>query len=207
MADFPRTIVPASVSLPHIPGGLVSLGRTGKVQLRSEISAGRIWQETWPVLSAGSADVQALFTFVEKSYNLGETFDLAHYLLPGSGKGPAGAGGGTPLVDGATEAGSTIDTKGWSNNITGVVKTGDVLKFAGLNTVYRVTADANSGGTGLATISINPPILVGAGPADSAAITRTGCKFRAFVLDYSALPSAGADEFIAGYSVTFREAP
>ncbi|MDP2957173.1 MAG: hypothetical protein Q8N53_12190, partial [Longimicrobiales bacterium] len=198
MADFPRTLPPASQTVPHVPGGLVSLGRTGKVQLRSEVSAGRVWQEFWPVLSAGSADVQALITFVEKSYNLGETFDLIHYLLPGSGKAPNGAGGGTPLVNGATEAGSSIATDGWSNNITGVVKAGDCFKIAGLNQLFRVTADANSGATtGPATIYINPPILVGASPANDAAITRSGCKLRAFVLEYSPLPAAGPDEFIA----------
>lgn len=206
MADFPRTMKPASQTVPHVPGGLVSIGRTGKVQLRSEVSAGRVWQEFWPVLSAGSADVQALITFVEKSYNLGETFDLVHYLLPGSGKTPNGAGGGTPLVDGASQAGSTLNTKGWTINITGVVKAGDCIKIAGLNQLFRVTADANSGGTGLAAVSINPPILAGASPADSAAITRTGCKLRAFVLEYSPLPAAGPDEYIAGFSVTFREA-
>jgi hypothetical protein len=206
VADFPRTVIPQTVTLPVVPGGLISVGRTGKVQLRSEVSAGRVWQETWPPLLAGSADAQALWTFVEKSYNLGETFDLAHYLLPGSGKAPNGAGGGTPLVAGASEAGSTIDTDGWSFTVTGVVKSGDVIKIAGLNQLFRITADANSDGAGLATLSINPPILVGSSPADNAAITRTGCKLRAFVLDYSPLPAAGPDEYVMGYSVTFREA-
>lgn len=207
MADFPRTIKPASVTYPHVPGGLVSTGRTGKVQLRSEVSAGRVWQETWPVLSAGSADVQALLTFVEKTYNLGETCDLVHYLLPGSGKAPNGAGGGTPLVVGATEAGSSIDTDAWSNDVTGVVKAGDCFKIAGLNQLFRVTADANSGATtGPATIYINPPILVGASPADNAALTIAGCKLRAYIAEYSPLPAAGPDEYIAGFSVTFIEA-
>ena len=208
MADFPRTLKPASVTLPAVPGGLVSRGRTGKVQLRSEVSAGRVWQEVWPPLLAGSADVQALFTFVEKSYNLGETFDLVHYLLPGSGKDPNGAGGGTPLVNGASEAGSSIATDGWPNNTTGVVKAGDCIKIAGLNQLFRVTADADSGATtGPATIYINPPILTGSSPADDAALTVSGCKLRAFVMEYSPLPAAGPDEFVMGYTVTFAEAP
>uniref|UniRef100_A0A6M3K2U9 Putative capsid protein n=3 Tax=viral metagenome TaxID=1070528 RepID=A0A6M3K2U9_9ZZZZ len=208
MADFPRTIPPASVTMPHVPGGLVSTGRTGKVQLRSEVSAGRVWQEMWPVLPAGNADVQALVTFVEKTYNLGETCDLVHYLLPGSGRAANGAGGGSPVVDGAAEAGSSIDTHSWTNDVTGVVKAGDVIKIAGLNQLFRITADANSGATtGPATLYINPPILVGSSPADHAAITYSGCKLRAYIAEYSPLPAAGPDEFIAGFSVTFVEAP
>jgi hypothetical protein len=205
MADFPRTLPPASVTLPVVPGGLVSIGRTGKVQLRSEVAGGRVWQEIWPPLLASGADAQALFTFVEKSFNLGETFDITHYLLPGSGKAPHGLGGGTPLIDGASEAGAFVDTKGWSNSITGVVAAGDCIKIAGCAALFRITAAANSDGSGKARVYINPSILVGSSPADSAAITRTGCKMTAFVLDYSPLPAAGPDEFIAGFSVTFRE--
>ena len=207
MADFPRTIPPASVTLPHVPGGLVSRGRTGKAQLRSEVSAGRVWQETWPPLSAGNANVQALFTFVEKAYNLGETFDLVHYLLPGSGKAANGEGGGTPVVNGAAEAGTSIDTEGWTASVTGVVAAGDCIRIAGLYQLFRITATANSDGDGKATISINPSILVGSSPADHAALTISGCKLRAFIGEYSPLPAANASEYIGGFTVTFIEAP
>lgn len=206
MADFPRTIPPATVTLPSVPGGLVSIGRTGKVQLRSEVSAGRTWQETWPVLSAGSASAQALFAFVESYYNLGSTFDITHYLLPGSGKAINGAGGGTPKIVGASEAGTSIDTDGWPNS-TLVLKAGDCIKISGLYQLFRVTADATTNGSGEVTLSLNPPILVGSSPGDNADITTSGCKIRAFIVEYSPLPAAGPDEYVAGFSVTFREAP
>jgi len=194
-------------TLPQVPGGLVSVGRTGKVQLRSEVSAGRVWRETWPPMKASGADAQALFTFVENAYNTGATFNLVHYLLPGSGLAPNGAGGGTPLVAGASQSGTTLNTNGWTPSTSGVVKTGDCIKIGGLNQLFRVTADASSTTGGTAALSINPPILAGSSPTDATGITTTGCKLRAFVAAYSPLPEAGPDEIIGGFSVTFREAP
>lgn len=83
----------------------------------------------------------------------------------------AGLQGGTPLSNGATQTGASIATDGWSNSITGVVKAGDVLTFAGVYSVnpltkistgilqdFVVTADANSNGSGQATILISPPV-------------------------------------------------
>jgi hypothetical protein len=105
-----------------------------------------------------------------------------------------GAQGGTPLVNGASQTGASLITDGWSNSITGVVKAGDVFTVAGVYKVnpvskvstgvlqqFVVTADANSNGSGQATISISPSITtstafqtVSGSPADNAAITMVG---------------------------------
>lgn len=105
-----------------------------------------------------------------------------------------GQRGGTPLINGSTATGATsIVTDGWSNSITGLVKQGDVFTIAGVYAVNPVsketlsylqrfvaTADANSNGSGQATISISPTIYssasgalqnVSALPADNAALT------------------------------------
>lgn len=208
MPTFPRTLPPQVVGLPKVPTGLISRSRTGGVQLRSEVSAGRVWQETWPVLSAGSADAQALFTFVEDAHNLLTTFDITHYLLPGSGKAPNGTGGGTPLVVGAAESGTSIATDGWPASTNGNMLPGDVFTIDGLNQLFRCTASVDSDGAAppAATLALNPPILAGASPANNAALTITGATLRAFIADYT--PTAAApDEFIAGFTVTFVEAP
>lgn len=106
-----------------------------------------------------------------------------------------GTQGGTPLVDGATQTGATLVTKGWTNSVTNVLRAGDVFTIAGVYAVnpitkdstgrlqhFVVTANANSGAsTGPATLSISPSIVtsgttqnVTASPADSAAITVLG---------------------------------
>ena len=206
MPTFPRTLPPQVVTLPKVPTGLVSRARTGGVQLRSEVSAGRVWTETWPVLKAGTANVEALFAFVEDARNLLTTFDITHYLLPGSGKAPNGTGGGTPLIVGASESGSSIATDGWPATTNGNMLPGDVVTIAGLNQLFRCTASVDSDGGGAATLALNPPILAGASPANNAALTLTSNTIRAFIADYTP-SSAAPDEFIAGFSIVFQEAP
>lgn len=104
-----------------------------------------------------------------------------------------GAHGGTPLVNGASQTGTSLATDGWSTS-TAVLKAGDVITLAGVYAVnpvsgastgvlrqFVVTADATSDGTGEATLSIYPGITasgayqtVTASPADNAAITVVG---------------------------------
>lgn len=109
--------------------------------------------------------------------------------------------GGTPLVNGASQATtyvaskdagtSSLITDGWTASRTGLLKKGDVFTIAGVNAVnpvskqdtgrlqtFTVKADANSDGTGNATLTIAPAIIVtgayqtvSAAPADNAAIT------------------------------------
>lgn len=99
---------------------------------------------------------------------------------------------GTPLVNGASQTGSSLATDGWTNDTTGILKKGDIITIAGVNSVnpvsrqdtgelqqFVVTADVNSGSTtGPATIPISPAITtsgayqtVTGSPADNAAIT------------------------------------
>lgn len=105
-----------------------------------------------------------------------------------------GALGGTPLVNGGSQTGSTLATDGWSNSVTGLLKAGDVFTIAGVFAVnpvskqstgalqqFVVTADVNSNGSGVASIPISPAITtsgafqtVSGSPADNAAITVIG---------------------------------
>jgi hypothetical protein len=117
-----------------------------------------------------------------------------------------GVATGTPLVDGADQNvtyltakdtdSQTLVTNGWTNDQTGILKAGDVITLAGVNSVNRrtredtgdlqtftVLADADSGAsTGPATLTIAPPIIISgpyqtvtAAPANDAVITvKTG---------------------------------
>jgi len=105
-----------------------------------------------------------------------------------------GTQGGTPAVDGASQTGSTLNTKTWTATVTNVLRAGDLFTIAGVFAVnpvtklttgrlqqFVVTANANSTGAGLAALSISPPITtsgttqtVTASPADGALITVLG---------------------------------
>ena len=102
--------------------------------------------------------------------------------------------GGTPLVNGASQTGSSLVTDGWTAAAASRLKKGDVFTIASVYAVnpqnYRsttqlqqfvVTADVSSDGAGAATIPIYPPIIltgayqtVDALPADNAALTIVG---------------------------------
>ena len=82
-----------------------------------------------------------------------------------------GAYAGTPVVNGASQTGSTLITNGWTASITGLLNVGDVFTITNVFTVnpqnrqttgalqnFNVTAIANSDGGGNSTISIYPAI-------------------------------------------------
>jgi hypothetical protein len=182
------------------------MGQSGAIQTRSEAAQGRTWQEAWPALPAGSADVQELLVTIENLYNTGATCTLTHYLLPGSGMAANGAGGGTPRVNGASQSGTSLVTENWTSAAAVRMKAGDCFTVAGLDVLFRATADISSDGSGDATITIEPPIVAGSSPADEALLTIASATLTAVILDYTGA-TAGPDEFIGGLQVTFREAP
>lgn len=102
--------------------------------------------------------------------------------------------GGTPLVNGANQTGSSLVTDGWTAAAANRLKRGDVFTIAGVYGVnpqsrqsttqlqqFVVTADVDSDGSGNATIPISPAITpsgqfqtVTASPAHAAALTIVG---------------------------------
>lgn len=79
--------------------------------------------------------------------------------------------GGTPLVAGADQTGSTLTTDGWPTSTTGLLKQGDVITLAGVYSInpqsyestgrlqhFVVQEDVDSDGAGAATISVSPSI-------------------------------------------------
>ena len=83
--------------------------------------------------------------------------------------GARGALGGTPLVNGASQTGTSLITDGWPFS-TLVLRAGDLISFSnGTNSELKmVTTDAVSNGSGQLTISISPEIHTS--PTDNVAI-------------------------------------
>ena len=106
-----------------------------------------------------------------------------------------GTYGGTPLVNGASQTGSSLITDGWTATTT-ILNRGDVITVADMYAVnpqnYRsttqlsqhtVTANTTTDGSGNSTIAIYPPIItsgayqtVTGSPANNAAITVVGAS-------------------------------
>lgn len=80
------------------------------------------------------------------------------------------SGSDTPVVAGADQTGTSLDTSGWRNNGTGLLLPGDYfgLTISSQKRLFMVIESVDSDGSGLATISIRPQLP--ASPADSAAL-------------------------------------
>ena len=90
--------------------------------------------------------------------------------------GNRGVATGTPLVKGGSQTGVTLETDGWTTGVTGIVKAADYIQLGtGVNAeLYQVIADADSDGSGNATLTLNRPLITS--PSDNAAIVVTGAK-------------------------------
>lgn len=109
-----------------------------------------------------------------------------------------GALGGTPLVNGSNQSGNSINLKGFTANVTGVLNVGDKLQFQGCGmvhpvlqvtyadlTAFTVAQTVNSDGSGNVTVPLTEPIEYGTPYAN-----------------VSALPLDGATVYVWGQSTT-----
>lgn len=85
---------------------------------------------------------------------------------------PRGDASGTPLVKGAGQTGQSLITDGWTAGVTGILKQGDYIEVA--SRLYMVMVDADSDGSGNATLDIWPRLR--AATIDNEAITVRSCR-------------------------------
>jgi len=128
-----------------------------------------------------------------------------------------GALGGTPLVNGASQSGSTLVIDGASLSVSGWAKKGDVFTIAGVYSVnpqtyqstgrlhqFVVTADADSDGAGNVTLSISPSIN------DGTLTTTDGSGNTLSLAAYQNVTALPADNaaitFMGSPGVTYRQA-
>ena len=93
---------------------------------------------------------------------------------------PLGVATGTPLVDGAGQAGATLATKGWTASVTGILKAGDYLQIGSgaAQRLHQVLQDTNSDGAGLASVDIWPDLRESPADASAIATASTSSAFR-----------------------------
>lgn len=168
---FPASPAPREVELFQAAPALVSQAHSMKTQRRSR--GGQRWGLRLTYAPLTRAQWAPIFAFGVKQRGRYETFQ---YVLPTPLKTPLGVATGTPTVNNQSgspeelQTGSrNVATAGWTAGVTGIVKAGDFLLYAGHSKVYMAVADANSDGSGLATIQQEPALYEG--PAHGAAIT------------------------------------
>jgi len=161
----------SDASLIHNQPVVVSKSESGKRQ--SRILSGHLWEIAANYPAMTRAEFAPIYAFAISQRGAYDSFTVT---LPQFNT-PQGVATGTPLINGAHVAGdAVIATDGWTNSITGIIKAGDLMKFASHTKVYMVTADADSGATtGPASISIEPPLIEAL--ADNEVITVNNVPF------------------------------
>lgn len=208
MAQFPRSAgaMPRLVSPPRFPNAMYSPSQSGRAQTRSVTNMGRIWQETYPLLDTANPSVRALIQAINQSLREAPVWDVQMIYWHVR----KGLGGGTPLVNGINQSGSSLIIDGASTNITNWLRRGDLIQVPGCAVVFDVAADVNTDGSGNATIPISPPIFAGQSPADNASveINPANIFLKAIITDVSDYPQMDVTKFIdAGMIITWREQP
>lgn len=83
---------------------------------------------------------------------------------------PRGIATGTPLVDGSSQSGNTLNTKGWTPNVTGILLKGDYFQVGtgSSSRLHMLTEDADSDGSGDAVLTLAPALR--SSPADDSSV-------------------------------------
>lgn len=164
------------------------------------------------IIDAGKANFNPPTTLAEQymTGNMGKALGMKFNMDQNVAVSTIGAYSGTPLINGASQTGSSLITDGWGLSLTAFLAVGDVFTVAGVFAVnpqnrqstgqlqqFVVTAAPNSDGSGNSTISISPAIVtsgptqtVTASPADNAAITVYGAASTSTVNNLVFCPDA-----------------
>ena len=144
-----------SLGIKSIQNTIISKTVSGK-KLARQIDNQR-FGFTARIITAKRSDVYGeLMAFIMKQRSGKENFTI----IPPEVEDARGNVSGTVLVNGVHAVADTTITV---DAMTGTLKAGDFIKFAGHNKVYMVVADVTADGSNEATVTIEPPLLTALG--------------------------------------------
>lgn len=127
--------------------------------------AGQMWTAEVTLKPMTRADAEEWLSFFLKLNGQEGTFLLGDPAATS----PRGVATGTPVVNGSSQTGQTLNTGGWTNSITNILRQGDYFQVG--QRLHKVLNDANSNGSGQATLDIFPRLRES--PSNGASIVTT----------------------------------
>jgi hypothetical protein len=124
---------------------------------------GSRWSAEIEYFALSESDARTLIAFLTQLRGMSGRF----YYGDPFNRTPRGLATGTPLINGASQTGTSLITDGWTPNITNILRAGDYIQLAN-DELKMVVADVNSDGSGNATLTIEPPLR--SSPANNSAI-------------------------------------
>jgi|SaaInlStandDraft_3_1057020.scaffolds.fasta_scaffold03664_4 hypothetical protein len=186
--SFPTTPKASSIKITGISPTLTSVTHSLKRQARSRGAQRWMIDAKYPPMSRG--EFAPLWAFANAQQGQYGTF----LYTPPIYKDTSGTATGTLLVNGTgIDAGDSSIT---CDGLTGLLKAGDFIKFAGHDKVYTLTSDAST------TLSIEPPLM--SAVADDEAITYTDVPFTMAFANDKQIMSVGTNQLI-GFSIKLVE--
>jgi hypothetical protein len=161
MAQWPTSPAPNQIKISSVYPTLVSTAQSLKQQVRSRGA------QRWKLeLAYVNLTRQQVAPIRAAALALRGQFNTCTFAMPsGVFDAAQGTWPGTPQVNGGSQVGRSVLAKGFTASQSGVAKADDFLQFAGDLKVYSMVADANSDSGGLATLSIEPALMLS--PANS----------------------------------------
>ena len=174
-----------SLGIKSIQNTIISKTVSGK-KLARQIDNQR-FGFTARIITAKRSDVYGeLMAFIIKQRSGKENFTI----IPPEVEDARGNVSGTVLVNGVHAVADTTITV---DAMTGTLKAGDFIKFAGHNKVYMVVADVTADGSNEATVTIEPPLLTALG--NNEIVTYDNVPFTVYLTnDIQEFGVSGADK-------------
>tara|TARA_R100000231_G_scaffold2990_2_gene5489 strand:+ start:1252 stop:1881 length:630 start_codon:yes stop_codon:yes gene_type:complete len=137
--------------------------------------SGQRWEADITLPRMAREDAEQWVAFLMSLYGQKGTFLLGD-PLGGTARGSASTAAGTPVVNGASQTGGTLNIDGLPASATGYLKAGDYIQLgsAATSQLYKVLADADSNGSGEASLDIYPNLR--SSPADGATVVVSNAK-------------------------------
>lgn len=171
---YPRTLPTitglANITLRAVNQTAMSMSPfTYKQQIHKH--TGQRWEAEVQLPAMRRADAEEWIAFLLSMNGRSGTFLLGDPL----GATARGALGGSPVVNGAGQVGSTLSIDGCTPSVTGWLKAGDYIQLgtASTATLHKVLQDADSNVSGQVNLDLWPAIRTP--PADGATVITSNC--------------------------------
>ena len=150
---FPTSPTPSGVTISSNQNTIVTTTASGRRQAR-QIDAQKFrLRVKFPVMTR--TEFAPINAFILKQRSQMESFTF----VPPTVDDSLGVASGVISVNGSISAGATTcSIDGMANSTSGVFKAGDYFRFTGQNKVYMVMADVSSNGSGVGTLTFEPPL-------------------------------------------------
>lgn len=146
----PRLVSNTAIKRSVLTGAIQTIARVGE-RWELDLSWGNLY-------GANRQDVLAFFARLNGAEH--------RVLFSVFGHTQRGAFSGTPVVDGGSQTGNSLNIRGASTGVTNWARAGDFISLG--NNLYQVVADANSDGSGDVAVNIIPGLR--SSPSDGAAV-------------------------------------